>query len=409
MPRLSQSVPKYRKHRASGQAIVSIAGKDHNLGPHGSKASELEYDRKIQEWLANGRTIPEKEADTSVSVVEVLAAYHRYAKGYYIKDGKPTTEQYLVRYVIREVKRLYGREPAANFGPLALKAIRQGWIDASHTRTTINSNVQRINRIFRCAASEELIPVAVHQALKTVQGLTASRSKAKETEKIKPVDLARVDATLPHLLPVVADMVRLQLLCGMRPQEVCKLRPSDLDRSGDIWEYSVDGHKTEHRGRQRIVYIGPAARAILRPYLLRAFDRNCFSPREAVQQQREQKHLKRKTPLSCGNRPGSKTKRSPKRLARDEYDKNSYWRAVRRACERAFPHSDKLEGNELVKWKAENYWHPNQLRHTKATEIRKQFGLEAAQVILGHAAADVTQIYAERDAEKAREVARKIG
>ena len=47
------------------------------------------------------------------------------------------------------------------------------------------------------------------------------------------------------------------------------------------------------------------------------------------------------------------------------------------------------------------HWHPNQLRHTAATEIRRQFGLEAAQVIFGHAKADVTQIYAERDTEKA--------
>jgi integrase len=49
------------------------------------------------------------------------------------------------------------------------------------------------------------------------------------------------------------------------------------------------------------------------------------------------------------------------------------------------------------------------LRHTAATLIRKQFGLEAAQVILGHAVADVTQVYAERDAEKARAVARQVG
>ena len=55
------------------------------------------------------------------------------------------------------------------------------------------------------------------------------------------------------------------------------------------------------------------------------------------------------------------------------------------------------------------HWHPNQLRHTAATIIRRDYGLEAAQVILGHSKADVTQIYAERDAAKAIEVVRKIG
>ena len=47
MPRLTNSVPKYRKHRASGQAIVEIGGKTHYLGPHGTKASKVEYDRLV--------------------------------------------------------------------------------------------------------------------------------------------------------------------------------------------------------------------------------------------------------------------------------------------------------------------------------------------------------------------------
>jgi site-specific recombinase XerC len=51
-------------------------------------------------------------------------------------------------------------------------------------------------------------------------------------------------------------------------------------------------------------------------------------------------------------------------------------------------------------------WHPNQLRHTVATEVRARFGLVAAQAVLGHAKADVTQVYAERDLTRAAEVMR---
>ena len=51
----------------------------------------------------------------------------------------------------------------------------------------------------------------------------------------------------------------------------------------------------------------------------------------------------------------------------------------------------------------------NRLRHSAATEIRRQFELEAAQVTLGHATADVSQIYAERDLTLAVEIMRKIG
>jgi site-specific recombinase XerC len=54
-------------------------------------------------------------------------------------------------------------------------------------------------------------------------------------------------------------------------------------------------------------------------------------------------------------------------------------------------------------------WTPNHLRHAAATRIRSRFGLEAAQVVLGHEKADTTQIYAERDLERAREVMAAVG
>ncbi len=65
MPRLSQAVPRYQKHRATGQAVVRVNGRDYYLGPHGTKASRLEYDRLIGEWLATGRSISygEREAE----------------------------------------------------------------------------------------------------------------------------------------------------------------------------------------------------------------------------------------------------------------------------------------------------------------------------------------------------------
>ncbi len=44
-----------------------------------------------------------------------------------------------------------------------------------------------------------------------------------------------------------------------------------------------------------------------------------------------------------------------------------------------------------------------------STVVRKDFGLEAAQVVLGHSRADVTQIYAERDLEMAERVIKQIG
>lgn len=75
MPRLIHAVPKYRKHRASGQAIVTIAGRDHYLGPHGCKSSHMLYDRLIAEFLsADRRPHSILVEETGITVVEVLAA-----------------------------------------------------------------------------------------------------------------------------------------------------------------------------------------------------------------------------------------------------------------------------------------------------------------------------------------------
>ncbi len=106
----------------------------------------------------------------------------------------------------------------------------------------------------------------------------------------------------------------------------------------------------------------------------------------------------RKTPIHSGNRPGTTARPKPAAHAKDSYTKDSYARAIRRGVDKAnkairrMPRNSQIENPALLA-----YWAPNRLRHTRATEVRKQFGLEAAQVILGHAKADVTQVYAERD------------
>ena len=55
------------------------------------------------------------------------------------------------------------------------------------------------------------------------------------------------------------------------------------------------------------------------------------------------------------------------------------------------------------------HWHPHQLRHSRGTEIRSNYGIEAAQVALGHARADITEVYAEKNMELAIQIARETG
>lgn len=419
MPTLTKSNPKYRKHRASGQAIVTIDGKDYYLGPHGTKASRAEYDRLIAEWLAGGRRLAAPESD--VTIVEMLAAFRRFAVKHYRKDGQPTRSLDNILDAVRPLKHLFGRELVGDFGPLKLKAVQGQMVRDGLSRGVVNARIGKIKRVFKWAVSEELAPASLAHALATVEGLQRGRTDARETTPIKPVDDGTVDATLPHLPHVVADMVRLQRLTGCRPGEVCILRPVDVDRTGDVWTFRPESHKTQHHGRERTIFIGPQAQDVLRPYLLRDADAYCFSPADSERKRHAQQREERRTPVrpSQWNRGVQKRKRHP----RESYDKNSYRRAIERACELAFGMPAELRKGPTGEtpeqrtkrlqwarqWRKQHTWHPNRLRHTAATKIRQRFGLEAAQVLLGHSKADVTQIYAERDNALGLQVAKQIG
>jgi hypothetical protein len=71
----------------SSQAVVTIAGKNHYLGPWKSKASQIEYDRLIGEWLAAGRPSVARAPPTENTVVEVVG---KHAEKFYVKNGRAT-------------------------------------------------------------------------------------------------------------------------------------------------------------------------------------------------------------------------------------------------------------------------------------------------------------------------------
>lgn len=417
MPRLTKRQPSYRLHKASGQAVVSINGRTIYLGKYDSAESKTKYNRLVAEYLAADRCEAKRTGSKGASIITVCGHFARFAADYYTKNGKPTSELSSYKTVIRSLCRLYGDTPADDFGPLALRAVRETWLESGYARDTINRQQRRVVRIFRWAVEEELIEVETWQRLKAVTTLRKGRTRAPERERVKPVEPDRVAATLPHLSPVVAAMVRLQMLTGMRPGEVCQLRRVDIDTSIDVWEFRPASHKREHHELDRVIYIGPQAQDILRPYLLRDASAFCFSPAESIEHHREKASAARVTPANYGNARGrrrqSKDRHPSKRtrVPRDHWDASSYYKAIARACRKAWPAPDDIrdDATAAAEWDKRHRWAPNQLRHTHGTEVRRKYGLEAAQVILGHSNAKVTEVYAERDAEKARAVIAKIG
>ena len=50
---------------------------------------------------------------------------------------------------MRPLKKLYGVTPISDFGPMALKAVRNAMVEAGWTRGFINKSVDRIRKFFR--------------------------------------------------------------------------------------------------------------------------------------------------------------------------------------------------------------------------------------------------------------------
>lgn len=433
------------------------------------------YDREVSEWLARGRR-PRKRASQEkageagekgtrqthtlddqaeanetpggLTVAELVLRFLGHAEEHYRKrDGARTYELGNVRIALRPLVHAYGRTAAADFGPLKLKAVRSllvlGYDHPKHgpqpglVRNQVNARVRRIIRAFRWAVGEELVPVEVWQALKAVPGLEAGRSAVKESDPVAPVPVEDVEATLPHLLPETAAMVRVQLHSGMRPGEVCALQAEEIDQAGPVWVSSPPHHKNTHRGKARTIPLGPRAQEVLRPFLrvtcptcqrsdragrlawiwsaglcercsaeadrrgvcgpwpavAVAGDYRVFSPAEAMADRERERAAKRKSKRQPSQALGRRAKPGARRKPRDHYSTSAYQLAIYRACRKA----------------KVSPWFANQLRHTHGTEVRKRFGLEAAQAALGHSKADVTQLYAERDLALAIRVAAAIG
>ncbi|MHC4180949.1 MAG: tyrosine-type recombinase/integrase, partial [Planctomycetota bacterium] len=255
-------------------------------------------------------------------------------------------------------------------------------------RNYVNEHVGIIKRVFRWAAAHELVPVTVHQSLETVESIHKGRDpRVREGKGIKPAPHDDVQAVLSVVSPQIRAMIELQLLTGMRPDEVTIMRPCDIDRTGEVWTYVPESHKMEHRGIEKVIPLGPKAQEILAPWLDREATAYLFSPREVVDAS-----LGRHRWEKAGTVRKKKQKNASRR-PREHYDDETYCQAVERACKRA----------GVPKWT------PGQLRHNAGTRIRRKYGLEAARLILGHRSAATTEIYAEKDMGEAIRIMREMG
>lgn len=348
----------------------------------------IELAKEIYRLEAAKHKCLDHRAGYNGTIAALCRDYLVYAEGYYRRgDGRPSREIKNVKLVLEPFDDLYGGEMAEEFGPTKLKQFRQSMIDDKsrrrpYCRNTINQRIGIVRRMFRWGVSEELVPSHVIHALDAVEGLKYGRSSARESDPVTPVAAAHVLATLPYATPVVRAMIMVHLYTGMRTGEIVAMRTGEIDMTGDIWLYRPTWHKTKHHGHDRVITMGPKAQELLRPYLKKDLGEFCFSFRESAESRIREKYGK------CYPQPTL-----DKFFTRQAYA-NSVQQAIRAARKAGVDIPD---------------WSPNQLRHTAATLIRKQFGLDAAAAVLGHAQVSTTEIYAEIDMALAAKAAKAIG
>ncbi len=132
MPELKNRPPHYRRHKASGQAMVTIGGRDYYLylGPYGSPVGRANYEQLIAEWQATLNKPRWPEQGTVVvphdlRICELLKKYLEFAKLYYVKNGKQTGEYVNLKHAVEPQIQLFNESRVSDFRPRDLKAVRQ--------------------------------------------------------------------------------------------------------------------------------------------------------------------------------------------------------------------------------------------------------------------------------------------
>lgn len=380
MGRARKLIPSLCHHKGRQLGYVTVAGRQvyfKGRWPAGRRQPPSAVADQYQRWCARrlaeidaaGPSLPVAAGDPSLD--ELWLAYHAFCATEYRKHGELTSEYWCVKNACRVAARLYGEEPAADFGPRKLEVVRAEFVRLGWERRYINQQIQRVRRMFSWGVRRELVPEATWRQLLHVPGLRKGKTEAPERRDVKPVDWAAVEKTLAKLTPLQRAMVRVHRLTGCRAAEVCVMRPCDVDQAADPWRWVPYTAKTEHLDEVPAVryWIGPAAQKILKPLLKKATADGWMFP----------------TRRPGGSRTG-------------RYTPNGYRQFIVKACE--------LAGVPR--------WSPRQIRHTRLTEIRAlswegHTGLEAANAIAGHADLATTAIYAAKKDALAQLVVSRIG
>lgn len=356
--RRPSAIPSYRLHKASGQAVVTLHGRTHYLGPFGTEASRQKYGELLagagKDWL-DPFTKSREDSDVGPSIAELCLAFLDFAETHYVKDGQQTDEVDCYRSLVRVLTEPFGLLPVNQFGPNQLRTVREAMVELKWSRGYINRQINRLRHLVKWGVGRDMVEPTVLDRLRAVEPLMAGKTSARETRPRRTVsddEIRRVKEVIRS--KKAKDLIDLQLLTAARPGELLNLTTAEIDRSdANVWMATLQRHKTEHFGKTRTLAFGPKAQKILSRYL------------------REDLPTARLFALQ----------------------RSTYENIIRKACDRA----------------AVPRFVPHELRHTAATNYHHQLGFEAARAMCGHCRPEMTAHYTSHLSQKAKEAASELG
>ncbi len=384
MPIRVHKPPVARLHKPSGQARIRHDGREIYLGKWGSAEARKRYAAFLEEWRARQAApldlVPSQALTISVAVVR----FHEWARQRYRHpDGTSTRTADNLKSALRPLRRLYGALPVAQFGPAKLYELQGHLVAEGLSRSTINCRIGHVRRFFKWLVGRELAPATILAGLDAVEAVRAGQG-ARETPRRRPVAWETVAATLPHLTPMLRDLVVVLWHTGCRVGEVRRLTTGDIDQSGDVWRATLGQHKTAHHGHARIILLGPEAQNAIRPWLRPEHPAAAIFEPSRVSERAANNHGERA--------PG------------DTYSRVSLPQALRRAIRKAnTPKPGQAPPTPIPAWTLA------QLRHSAATRIREQHGIDVAATVLGHSRPDMTAHYSGTAINHAVDAVRKGG
>ena len=377
---------------------VYLGGQKINLGRTGTPEADAAL-RQLQIQVLTDPTLTFLRPQ-QISVDDLCFAYLRYAK-----ENDPTHYSSIKTAVEILLKNFTGQLVESLNGQSFL-LLQAGFVQHGVCRGYCNELMGYIRAMLKWGVLYDLVSLKVNEVAKLVPPLRKGKTTARENPKRQDVPDEVVNRTLPHLHTTIRDMVQVQRLAGMRPSEICRMKPGEIDMEYTtpdgmiIWMYTPGTNKNSWREKKqageyvRIIPLGKPEQEIIATRLTNKSDDDfVFSPKDTMQEKLAQDAAKRKSKVQPSQvKRKERNAKNPRRKDRDFYESDSYRRAITRAITAANRH---LPDGERIPM-----WTPYQLRHAAITDITLQTGNpDIARAFAGQKSLAVTMDYNHADVQ----------